>query len=322
MFSLQPFNRTMILLSSMLLMGALWGFFRIPQANFLMVCFAFLSSALLMEIPSFNARLKKAFTMALFASTAQFLIAISAELLFWQLILSGIFAYYTFLFFSDHRAACIVMITGYLSLFAPPGFLPGISRSIDIWAGFLVIMAVTTFDNASGPSLTHPPQVVSFSPGEALILALELSTGFLLFRLLRLQQGPWIMLTLLFINMNCRPGTSEKRTAFQRISGVPLGIIIGGLLLGTFGRMDYRFIYVLPFIGSAAFWFLYNYNNFFVFSILFMVALTLFSDWAAGTGNRYNFWESFFSRSVSTLLGALPEVLWSQWAGGKKEKSV
>ena len=131
MFSLQPFNRTVSLLSSMLLMGVLWGICRIPQANFLMVCFTFLSSALLVEIPSFNDRLKRAFSMALFASTAQFLIAISAEVLFWQLILSGMFAYFTFLFFSDHRAACIVMITGYLSLFAPAGFLPGISRSPD-----------------------------------------------------------------------------------------------------------------------------------------------------------------------------------------------
>ena len=317
MFSFPPFNRTVILLSAMLLMAALWDF--LPHANFLMVCFTFLTSALLLDQPSFTERLKHALVMASYASTAQFIIAITANFPFGQLILAAAFGFFTFLTLPDHRAGCIVMITGYLALFAPPGFLPGVSRCLDIFCGVLVVMAVTALGNAARAKSKAPAVSVPFSFSEALELALLLGAGTFLFRALHLKQGPWIMLTMLFITMSRSPGNTAGKLAFQRIIAVPAGIILGGFLLGTFSIIDYRFVYLVPFIGAVGFWIFYNCGDFFLFSLIFMIALTIFSDWMAGPSQRYNFWEGFFSRSLSTLLGALPELFHGVFRSRKEQ---
>ena len=116
------------------------------------------------------------------------------------------------------------------------------------------------------------------------------------------------MLTTLFIRMSETPGSSGEKLAFQRIFAIPLGIIIGGFLLGTFYRIDYRFIWLLPFVGATGFFILYNYGNFFVFSIFFIITLTLFSDWQAGSAHPFHFWDNLLFRGLATFLGALPEL--------------
>lgn len=316
MLSFPPFNRTVILLSAMLLMAALWDF--LPHANFLMVCFTFLTSALLLDLPSFADRVKNALLMAAYASAAQLLVSMTANFPFAQLFLAAAFGFFTFLTLPDHRAGCIVMITGYLGFFAPPGFLPGISRCADIFCGVIVVAAVTALGNFGTTPAPAAPQ--PFRCAEALELALLLAAGTFIFRALHLKQGPWIMLTMLFITMSRSPGNTAGKLAFQRIIAVPAGIILGGFLLGTFSMIDYRFVYLVPFIGAAGFWIFYNYGNFFLFSIIFMISLTIFSDWMAGPGQRYNFWDGFFSRSFSTLIGALPELFHGVLQSRKEQK--
>ena len=100
-----------------------------------------------------------------------------------------------------------------------------------------------------------------------------------------------------------------EKLAWQRIWAVPAGIIIGGFLLGTFYQIDYRFIWLLPFIGATGFFILYNSGNFFLFSIIFMITLTFFADWLTGDGNRFNFWNNFFARTAATWIGAVIELL-------------
>ena len=313
MISFSAFNRTVILLSAILIMAALWGADRIPGANFQMITFASLVSALLADVSSFSSRLKRAALWASYASAAQFLISITRELPFFQITVSTLFAYFTFLTLPDFRAGCIVMLIGYLGLSAPQGFLPAIGRSIDILAGVIIITAVTTLGNMMQKGKKEIPFSPQFSsPGQALELSAILGTGAILAEMLQLRQGQWVMMTILFINMSKAPGSSGRKFALQRIFAVPLGIIAGGFFLGTFYNMDYRFIWLLPFIGATGFFILYNYGDFFLFSIIFMITLTLFSDWMAGPYHRFNFWESFFSRTTATLLGALLELLLSQ----------
>jgi len=323
MFSFSAFNRTVILLSSVLIMAALWGADRIPGANLQMIVFSALVSGLLAEVTSLSSRLNTAALLVCYASSAQFLISITAPIPFLQITVSTLFAYFTFLTLPDLRAGCVVMLTGYLGLSAPPGFLPAIGRSIDLLAGIIIITAVTTLGNipSKGQKNIHYVQRTS-AARQALTLSAKLGIGALLAEILQLRQGMWVMMTLLFINMSKAPDSSGSRFAFQRIFAVPLGIIAGGFLLGTFYSIDNRFIWLLPFIGAMGFFILYNYGDFFLFSIIFMISLTCFSDWMAGTYHRFNFWESFFSRSIATLLGGLLELLLSQQQKIEKDSTI
>ena len=310
MSAVSAFNRTLILLLAILFMAVLWGVGRLPDAALLMVVFTCLSSALLIDIRSFGLRLKMAAVMGCYSCAAQFLISVSAAAPFRQMVIATLFAFFTFATLPDRRQACVVMLIGCLAFSVSPGFAAAVGRCPDILIGVIVIMIVTTAGSAGTGQLALPA-MQPYSLHEALALASELGIGMLIFRLLQLKQGVWIMLTILFIAMNEAAESSVKKFAYQRILAVPLGIIAGGFLLGTFCRIDYRFIWLVPFIGAAGFFMLYNYGNFFLFSIIFMIAMTLFADWAAGPYQRFNFWESFFSRSAATVYGALLELfLW------------
>ena len=309
MFSLSAFNRTMILLSAMLFMAAAWGIGRIPDANLLIVVFTSLVSALLADVRSFNYRLKMAATWAAYASVVQLLFSVSNGIPLLQIIFSIVLALFTFSTSADYRAGCIIMLTGYLGTFAPPGILPALGRCIDILVGVIIIMAVTTLGNAGAEEKQGSvPPMLRYSPHQTLILSAKLGIGTVVSEILQLQHGAWIMLTILFINMSKTPDSSGKSLAFQRIFAVPAGIIIGGFLLYTFSRIDTRFIWLLPFIGASGFFILYNYGDFFLFSIIFMVTLTFFSNWISGAYHRFNFWETFFSLTVAAVLGALLEL--------------
>lgn len=314
MVSFSAVNRTVILLAALLLMAAVWGIGHIPDANFLMLTFTALTSALLVDVKPFSRRLQLAATWACYASAVQFLISVSGGAPFFQIILSATAAYFTFSTLSDSRAACIVMLTGYLAFSAHQGFLPAVGRCFDIFTGVAVIMAVTCL-SSGGEKKEHNVALPVFrcSPYQAMMLAAELGIGTAIYKTLQLQQGPWIMMTILFINMSKSPDSSGKKLAFQRIFAVPAGIIIGGFLLCSFFRIDYKFIWLLPFIGAAGFFLLYNFGNFFLFSIIFMVTLTVFSDWMTGPYHRFQFWDNFFSRSLSSLLGAVIELLLHQY---------
>ena len=306
---LSAFIRAVLLLSSMLFMVVLWTAGRIPGVDFPLVAFTFLSSAFLVDVMPLSKRLLWALAMACGASAVQFSFAILHEMPVIQAVVSAVLAYVVFLISPDHRAGCIVLITGYLTFSAPGGWLQVLNRSAAAGIGVLVIMLVTALGNAGrrgevGSAMVYLP----YSPYQALIMAAELGLGTLLCRMFQLEQGAWIMLTILFISMSETPHSPVKRLVFQRILAVPLGIIGGGFLLESLFRLDYRLFYLVPFIGAVGFFILYNYGDFFLFSIIFMISLTVLSDWLAGPYHRFHFWDSFLSRSAATLLGALLEL--------------
>ena len=320
MLSFAAFNRTVLVLASMLLMAALWGLGHIPGANLLLIVFTFLSSAFLVDIKPFRKRLLLTVAMTCYASAAQFLLSVSENMPFLQIIISALLPYFVFLTLPDYRAGCIVMITAYLAFSAPGGFLPAAERSADIFYSILIILVLTTLGNGGSADKKSAFRFQKYSPHQALIMAAELGIAAWLFKVLNLRNGAWIMLTILFISMSETPHSPAKRLALQRIFAVPLGIITGGFLLESFYRMDYRFVYLIPFIGAGGFFIFYNYGDFFLFSIIFMITQTLLSDWMTGACCRFNLWDSFFSRSTATLLGALLELfLYSYRQTGEKE---
>lgn len=309
MFLISAFKRTVVLLSAMLMMAALWGFLRIPGANLQMIVFAFLASSLLIESRFFSVRLHDAVIWACYGASVQFLLSVTCEMPFLQTILSAGLVYFVFSTLPDHRVGCMIMLVGYLAFFAPAGWVAAVNRSMDLFTGIIIIMAVTALWNIGLERKEQNSISMKYSPYQAGMLAAELGVGILLFRLLGLAQGPWIMLTVIFIRMSETPGEATTKLAFQRIFAVPLGIITGGFLLDTFCRVDERFIYLIPLIGASGFFMLYKNGDFFLFSYIFMITLTMFSNWMAGPYQRFDFWEIFFSRTVATLLGASLELL-------------
>lgn len=306
MFYVSAVNRSAVLLAAMLGMAALNGFLRMPDVNMPVFAFTFLSSALLADITPFARRMNIALLMALFSSLNQFLISGTHNWPVLQIIVSSLFAFFTFIYLPDLRAGCIVLITGFLSYSAPSAFLPAVGRSIDIFIGVIVIAAVTSLFNASGNISSASSGQLSPCPKyRSFLLAAALAAGNLISQMLRMKQGIWVMLTVLFISMSESQQTPGNKLAIQRIFAVPAGIISGGLLLDSFCRMDYRFVYIVPFLGAAGFFILYNYNDFFLFSVIFMVSLTVFADWTTGPYHRFHFWNALVSRSAAALLGAV-----------------
>ncbi|MBR2641905.1 MAG: FUSC family protein [Lentisphaeria bacterium] len=301
-------RRTFILISGMLLVAAVWGIGRIPDANLLMIVFTSLSSGLLADIPSFYSRFRLVSIIACYGSAVQFLVSVSREVPLLQMVILMGIAYFIFGTLADHRAGCVAMITGCLAFAAPAGWEAAAGRSIDIFICALVVMAVTTLGNAGGDGKkAPPPPPVPYSPYQTLLLSAELGLGVLISELLHLQQGVWIMLTILFIRMSESPARPGKKLALQRVFAAPAGIIAGGFLLGTFVRVDDHIVYLVFAIGAAGFFILYNYGNFFLFSIIFMIAMSFASDWITGPYHRVHFWDNFSDRSISTLLGSLIE---------------
>ena len=301
MISISAVNRTVILLAAILIMSAVWGFFRIPDANMLIVTFTFLTATFPVVNPSFRNRLKMACIIACYSATIQFLISVLYDMPLMQIIVSSLFAYAAFSTLPDFRAGCIVMITGYLAFFAPHGFLPAAARCIDIITGIPVIMAVTSLCRSNNSGIKYSV----CSGKKSFMLAAALGTGNFIARILQLRQGAWIMLTILFITMSETPEISEEKLALQRIFAVPTGIILGGAMLETFCRIDYNLVYLVPFIGAVGFFLLYNYGNFFLFSLFFMITLTIFSDWMTGPYHRFNFSDILVSRTIASFIGAI-----------------
>lgn len=290
-------------------MAVIWGICRIPDANLVMIVFAGLSSALLLDVKPFSRRLKKTVLLACYSAAVQLIFSVSDRLPFIQIITSAAVAYFVFSTLSDRHAGCIVMLTGFLGISAPPGFLSALGRSIDIFTGSIIVMAVTTLGNA-GQAKEKAVQEVP-APGSSYhagVLAAKLGIGTAVSEIFRLDQGSWIMLTILFINMSQSSDFSEKKLIFQRILAVPSGIITGGVLLDTFCRTDDRFIWLLPLLGATSFFIFYSSGNFFLFSLVFMITLTCFSDWLTGSGHSFNFRENFSCRTTATLIGAMIEL--------------
>ena len=317
MFWISAFKRTEVLFSAMLMMAVLWGFIRIPGANLQMIVFAFLASSLLVENRFFSARLRDAVIWACYCAAVQFLISVTCEIPLLQTLLTSVLVYFVFRTLPDHRTGCMVMLVGYLALFAPTGWEEAVSRSMDIFVGILVVMAVTSLWNAGLERKEITTVSMKYTPYQAAMLAAELGVGMLIFRILDLAQGPWVMLTVIFIRMSETPGVSTAKLALQRIFAVPLGIIAGGFLLETFCRVDERFIYLIPLIGASGFFMLYENGDFFLFTLIFMITLTMFSNWMAGPYQRFDFWEIFFARTVAALLGASLELLLHPFPGTK-----
>jgi Kef-type K+ transport system membrane component KefB len=141
--------------------------------------------------------------------------------------------------------------------------------------------------------------------GKSAIITAELACGFIIFLLLKHEQAVWIMLTILFIHMAENPRAPLPDLVKRRIAATPIGILLGGAYLAAFGLVNYRASYIVPLTGTLGFFMLYLKNDYFLFTLLFMFTLTVFSDWMLGSYHRFHFTEILFIRSLATVIGGI-----------------
>ena len=309
MYFADTLNKALTLLSALLLSISFWTVLHLPEINFLWVIFTFLTSAMLFDVPNHKKRFIFALVMSAYAAAAQFLTGITWQTPFLRIVFQGLFAYFTLMTLPDRQGASIVLLTGYLACFAPGGTMPALYRCIDFGLSVVFILLATSLNSVIR---IKPPEKNCFSTpcpaGEAFVVTVELAAGAIFAQLLNFSQSAWIMMTVVFIQMAVNARHPVKELALQRIFAIPAGILLCGLYLGTFCRLDYRFVYLLPFTGTAAFFVYYSTDNYFLFSLLFMFSITLSTDWLLGTFQRYHFTDIMLGRCVATLAGAFLSV--------------
>jgi hypothetical protein len=293
--------KTLSLVTAMVFMAVLWSLFRLPDDTQLLVVFTFLSTSMLSGEKSFSIRMKMTFIMALYCSLFGVITGMFQFHAFFKIpvqLLASAFTLYTI---PSRQAAFTVLLTGYLSDNVSGGVTSAINRMIDILFAVLTVLVITMFTVKRRESTVFQP----CQPREIAFTVTQLAIGGILGSLIQLQQGIWVILTIIFIISSSDSDSTIGQFAAERIFAVPAGIILGGLYMSTLCRLDYRFVYVFPLIAAAGFYQLYSSGNFFWFSLLFMFALTMFSDWQSGTYRNFNFSSVMIARSVATITGAI-----------------
>ena len=299
-------KKTSALLAAMLLMTAAWCFLHLPGASMQMATFAFLSSAALSNVPDLNSRIRRCIEMVCGTAAMQFFIGCTADYPLVRLIVCILCSFIILTIISDRQSAIIILLGGFLTLFTAPGVTASLNRALDLAFAGVAVLLVTTLCNifvtpSAGTIQTERPYTLR----QKSIITAELAAGFVISLFFKHEQSVWIMLTILFIHMAENPQTGAEQLTRERIAATPAGILLGGIYLAAFCSTNYRMIYVVPFAGTLSFFVLYLKNNYFLFTLLFMFTLTLFTDWMLGTGSRFHFTEIMFVRSIASVIGGL-----------------
>ena len=310
-----PWHHVMALLTAAMLMAFCWSFLRLPEGNLLMVAFCFLSASSLYAVTDGRKRFALLLPMAFCAASLQFLIGICREDKLLLILLPALAAAMILRFLPGKASACSMCIAGYLAFFAPGGWLPAFDRACGIMIGIPVVLFATWIFHSYLPEKNGFYD--SFGTRDSFLLAFLLGIGTWLAEALQLGQGPWIMLTVLFI---CQFSSASGRygdASLDRTLAVPVGLLLGGLYLGCLAFFNYRFIYLLVPFGALSFYLLNRTGGFFWFTVFFMMAFSVYADWATGDLHRFHFMTMFSERSAATLIGSVFMILYDKLLKGE-----
>ena len=311
-----PWHHVMALLTAALLMAFCWSFLRLPEGNLLMVAFCFLSASTLYNIPSARKRFRLLLSMAFGATSLQFLIGVFREDKILLVLLPALAAAAILRFLPGKAGACSMCIACYLAFFAPGGLLPAIDRAFGILLGVPMILFATWVFHSHAPE--KRAFYDSFDAADSLLMAFLLGVGTWLSKALKMGQGPWIMLTILFICQFCCGTNRYAKASVDRTFAVPLGLLLGGLFLGCLAFFNYRFIYLLFPFGAFSFYQLNRNGDFFRFTVFFMMAFSIYADWSTGDIRRFHFAELLVQRSIATLIGSVFMILYENLRKGEE----
>ena len=294
-------HRAGALLTAAGLMAFCWCFFRLPHGNLQSMTFCILSASVLFDLSAAEKRILFLLKMAATAGLLQFEIGLFRQDKILLAVLPPLTAWW-FLRCLPRGAGCVMSIAGYLAFFAPGGFLPALDRLAEMAIGLPVVLAATALFHSSE---TEPDSKAEpFTGREATMLALLLMTGTWISEAAKMAQGPWIMLTILFICQFAYDSGDFSDASLVRIAAVPVGLLLGGVYMGCVTYFNYRCVWLLILFGALGFYQLYLTGSYFLFTVWFMMAFSVYADWSTGDCRRFHFAELLFWRSIATVIGA------------------
>ncbi|MBQ9788664.1 MAG: hypothetical protein IJW31_03595 [Lentisphaeria bacterium] len=284
-----------------LIMIIITAFCRFPSVNLQVIVFAFLSSTVLFDVESAAERFNLVCRMFLSVSILQFAAGILGAYPLLQIIVFSFFSWYIAAFIRDKSAVFVVLIAGSLDFFVANNYQNLINRIVILLVGTLVALGVATCSRL----LVKNIQIVNLQTTKlnAFCLSLMICSGLLIVELFKLKQGIWVILTIFFIGFAANEYQKIVQLAKARIYSVPLGLLSGMLYLSCFTNLDYRFFYLMPFLGAIGFFILYYSGNYFFFSFFFMLCFMLYADLSMGSSREFHAWQLIFARSLSSWLG-------------------
>lgn len=295
-------HHTFILVSTELFMIFIWAYLQLPAANLQVVIFAFLAAVRISDISSLVLRLKRLLGMTSGCIILQYIISVTYNS-YWLNIILPALAIAVILKKMTSGSVFTVLLIGVLTYSAPPGAYFAIERSADILLASLVAWCVSwaaaikkIAPEAEKPEYPLPPR-------SAFITGMCIFCATILYKLLSIPQGLWIVLTTIFIHMVQIPGEDTAHLIRQRIFSVPAGIFLGGLYSAAAVMLDYRLVYLSPLILSVGFFILYYKHDFFLFTLFFMFAFTVCADWMNGTLREFHFLQFLTARTLATIIG-------------------
>ena len=283
------------------LMTICWCCFRLPHGNLQSEAFCFLAASAVFGLPEAKKRFRLLLEMAGAAGILQFEIGLFRNDKILLAVLPALSAGWI-LRSLPRGAGCSMCIAGYLAFFAEGGFLPALDRLAAIVIGIPLILAAAAFFHSdhAGPAGDSEP----FTVRESAVLALLLGTGTWISEAAKMAQGAWIMLTVLFICQFAYGSGKFTESSLGRIAAVPVGLLLGGVYMGCLTYFNYRCIWLLILFGALGFYQLYRTGSFFLFTVWFMMAFSVYADWSTGDCRRFHFGELLFWRTAATLIGA------------------
>ena len=300
----QALYHTAILAATALTTIFLWVYFRMPESSLQIVVFAFFTAIKISDFASFVVRLKILAKMLIGAVILQYTISVTANFHLLNAFLPAMICFIILKKLSI-GAAYPVLLTGLQTYSATPGALAAAERSVDLLIAGATAWVITSLAAVPKKQLkTNASSDPILTTYEAFIKALTVFCAIFLYHILSIPQGIWIILTVIFLYLVQSPEKRSIDLACQRIIAVPAGIILGGIYSSSAVIFDYRLAYLAPLVGTAGFFILFYFNDFFSFSLLFLFAFTVYADWGNGTFREFNFQQLLFARSLATAIGA------------------
>ena len=299
----QAWHHTFILTATASAMILVWSFLRMPDVVLAIVVFAFLSAVRISDIASQEKRLQMLGSLIVGTAVLQYIISATAHLLFLNVLLPAA-AGGVVLKIMVPASAHQVLLTSFLTYSASQGAYAAAERFFDLLLAGFTAWIISSFAGAKNlPDVPEKTEKI-LPDGKILVETFTIFCAALLYRLLSMPQGIWIVLTVIFIYMVQRPEDDTVFLAKQRIFSVPAGIMLGGLYSAAVLMLDYRLAYLCLLFGAIGFFMLYYRHDFFWFSLFFMFAFTVCADWMSGALKDFHFMQFLFARSLATAIGA------------------
>ncbi len=310
---IRALNHTLIMLTAMILTLFMWFSWRIPDGSVILVNTALMASTVTYDQIGYLQRLKTIGTIVFWVAVLQFAAHITYQKPLLQIIAFSYLIYLMLRLVRNKSASSVAMILGCIALFTPGGYLKAAYGALDLLIAFAGAGIASLL-----VSLVHLPSVYStidqvpYAKREAFKVVIQIGIGVFIVQISQQKEAVWWPLSIAFVYFALQLGRELLHMAGIRIISTLLGVYAGFLFMGCWCYYNYRMIYTLPIFAGFAFFALYYFKNYFVYSIVFLLCFCVYSDYLSTSIQTVNLFEMACVRWVYSVLGILSVLLFEE----------